>query len=221
MGVAVLLIGKSGNGKSASLRNFKSDIGLINVLEKPLPFKGHIPTIQTDDYEKVKNVIQKSTASSIVIDDAGFLIINMFMRNHSTMGIGNSIFAFYNKLADKYWDLIEFATKETDKNKIIYFIMHEETNEAGEVKPKTIGHLLNEKVCIEGQFSIVLRAIKTNNKYCFCTQSNGLDVAKSPMGMFEELEIDNDLKYVDKKIREYYNIENKENENKNEKGGNK
>lgn len=75
--------------------------------------------------------------------------------------------------------------------------------------PKTIGKLLNDKVNIEGLFSIVLRAKKVDKNYYFFTQATDGDVAKSPIGMFDELYIENDLKVVDDKIREFYGIENK------------
>ena len=66
--------------------------------------------------------------------------------------------------------------------------------------------MLDEKVCVEGLFTIVLRAMKKDGRYIFRTQTDGLDVAKSPIGMFESEEIDNDLKLVDDTIRSYYNI---------------
>ena len=84
--------------------------------------------------------------------------------------------------------------------------MHEEKDDSGEVKPKTIGKLLDEKVCIEGMFTIVLRCIEESGKHLFITQTHGGAVSKSPMGMFDELTIDNDLKIVDQRIREYYEI---------------
>ena len=82
--------------------------------------------------------------------------------------------------------------------------MHEDKNDYGDIKPKTIGKMLDEKVCVEGLFTIALRAAKSNGKYIFYTQQTDLDVSKSPIGMFDDIEIDNDLKVVDKKIREYY-----------------
>ena len=92
-------------------------------------------------------------------------------------------------------------------DKIVYFMMHEDKNDFGDIKPKTIGKLLDEKVCLEGLFTIVLRCMTNGQgQHVFTTQTNGLDVAKSPMGLFDSIEIDNDLKAVDTAIREYYNI---------------
>ena len=215
MAIPVLIIGKSGGGKSTSLRNCvdNEEWNLINVLGKPLPFKGKIPSVATDDYTQVMKCLAGSTAHSIVIDDAGYLITNYFMKNHSSKGAGSAIFSMYNTLADNFWNLVEFIKKLPD-DKIVYIIMHEDTDDYGNVKPKTIGKLLDEKICLEGMFTIVLRCIQENGKHLFVTQADGGAVSKSPMGMFEELEIDNDLLYVDNKIREYYGFYSKESEDK-------
>lgn len=211
MAIPVLIIGKSGCGKSTSLRNCtdNEEWNLINVLGKPLPFKGKVPQVVTDDYSMVMKCIAGSKANSIVIDDAGYLITNYFMRNHSSKGQGNAIFSMYNTLADNFWNLVEFIKKLPDE-KIVYIIMHEDTDDFGNIKPKTIGKLLDEKICLEGMFTIVLRGIQENGKHLFVTQADGGAVSKSPMGMFENLEIDNDLLYVDAKIREYYGLEESE-----------
>ena len=95
-------------------------------------------------------------------------------------------------------------------------IMHEDTNEFGDIRPKTIGKLLDEKVCLEGMFTIVLRALK-GEKYMFVTQSRDGAVSKSPDDMFPDVEIDNDLLLVDNVIREYYGIENPKNKESEEK----
>ena len=192
-----------------------SNWNLVNVLGKPLPFKGKVPQVVTDDYEQVKRCLTSSIAKSLVVDDAGYLITNYFMRNHSSKGQGNAIFSMYNTLADNFWKLVEYI-KHLPEDKIVYIIMHEDTDDFGNVKPKTIGKLLDEKICLEGMFTIVLRCIQENGKHLFVTQAEGGAVSKSPMGMFEELEINNDLLYVDNKIREYYGLEIKESEDKKE-----
>lgn len=206
MGIPVLLIGKSGTGKSASLRNCAGDPhwGLIKAINKPLPFKGNIPSIVTDSYEKIEAALAASKATSMVIDDAGYLITNAFMRNHSSRAAGNAVFTLYNQLADNFWGLMNFISEKLPDDKIVYVIMHEDTNEFGDIKPKTIGKLLDDKVCIEGMFTIVLRAVIDHGEHVFVTQCNEGAVSKSPMGMFETLTIDNDLAMVDKTIREYY-----------------
>ena len=213
MAIPVLIIGKSGGGKSTSLRNCvdNENWNLINVLGKPLPFKGKIPSVATDDYTQVMKCLAGSTAHSIVIDDAGYLITNYFMKNHSSKGAGNAVFSMYNTLADNFWNLIEFV-KKLPEDKIVYIIMHEDIDDFGNVKPKTIGKLLDEKLIVEGMFTIVLRCVYESGKHLFVTQAIDGSVSKSPMGMFEELQIDNDLLYVDNKIREYYGLDTKEGE---------
>lgn len=205
MAIPVLIIGKSGSGKSTSLRNCTNnpEWNMVNVLNKPLPFKGKVPSVATDDYQQVMKCLAGSKAKSIVVDDAGYLITNYFMKNHSTKGAGNQIFTMYNTLADNFWNLIEFI-KKLPEEKIVYIIMHEDVNDFGDVKPKTIGKMLDEKICLEGMFTIVLRCVQENGKHVFITQADGGAVSKSPMGMFETLEIDNDLALVDKAIRDYY-----------------
>lgn len=207
MGVPVLIIGKSGSGKSTSLRNFdEKELALVNVIRKPLPFRKKFEsTINTDDYQKIAQCISKTEKKTIVIDDSGYLITNHFMNKHSSCGGGNGVFNLYNEIGDHFWRLIEFV-KRLPEDKIVYFIMHENIEENGDIKPKTIGKLLDDKVCVEGMFTIALRCITDNNKHYFRTQSNGVDICKTPIGMFEDIEIDNDLKMVDTVIREYYGL---------------
>ena len=208
MATPVLIIGKSGAGKSTSLRNCagNEDWNLIRVLNKPLPFKGKINGWNTDDYQIVMKCLISSKAKNIVIDDAGYLITNMFMQGHASQGSGNAIFTFYNKIGDYFWNLITFIIDKVPEDKIVYIMMHEEQNEFGQIKAKTIGKILDEKVCIEGMFTIVLRCIEESGKHLFVTQSADGAISKSPMGMFEDLTIDNDLLLVEKAIREYYEI---------------
>ena len=209
MAVPVLIIGKSGSGKSASLRNFAETdkINVINVIGKPFPFRGKLKSGSSDDYQQVMKWLIQFPAKAIAIDDAGYLITNMFMRGHSASGGGNAIFSFYNKIGDHFWNLIEFIKTKVPQDKIVYLIMHEDTDDFGNIKPKTIGKILDEKVCIEGMFTIVLRCMTENGKHYFLTQSNGSDVAKTPIGMFEDEKIDNDLAAVDAAIRDYYGMD--------------
>lgn len=205
--IPVLIIGKSGAGKSASLRNLPTKgTVVVNVLGKALPFKSDLKTVQCDDYGKIIASITKGDFERCIIDDAGYLITNMFMLNHAAGGSGNSVFALYNQMADAFWHLIR-AIQTAKGAARVYLMMHEDKSEAGDVKPKTIGKLLDEKVCLEGLFTICLRAMVLNGRHVFRTQSDGFDVAKSPMGMFASEEIDNDLNAVDSAITGYYEIE--------------
>ncbi len=212
MGIPVLIMGKSGTGKSRSMKNCAGkDFGLIKVINKPLPFRGSIPGGVSSDYNRIKQAIRDPRwPKSVVIDDAGYLITGQFMDGHATTGKGNAVFGLYNQLADDFYRLIRCIQDEAPPDRIVYVIMHEETNEYGDIGPKTIGRLLDEKVCLPGMFTIVLRAVK-NERYVFVTQARDGAVSKSPEGMFPDVEIDNDLMMVDDAIREYYGIENPKN----------
>ncbi|KKI51790.1 AAA family ATPase [Christensenella hongkongensis] len=207
MGIPVMILGQSGSGKSASLRNFKEDeVGVVNVLGKPFPFRNKLKTLITTDYQEIIKTVYACKAKSIVIDDAGYLITDQFMKGHSQGGSGNAVFALYNDIGDCFYNFIQFIIRRMPDDKIVYLLMHEEKNDFGDIKPKTIGKLLDEKVCLEGMFTIVLRAYGDGEKHIFLTASNGLDVCKTPIGMFDNREIENDLKAVDDRIREYYEI---------------
>lgn len=208
MATPVLIIGKSGAGKSTSMRNCAGnpDWNLIRVLDKPLPFRGKINGWPTDDYQTVMKCLFQSKAHNIVIDDAGYLITNTFMRGHSATGSGNAQFQFYNQMADNFWNLIMFINNKLPKDKIVYVIMHEQQDDFGNIRPKTIGKLLDDKVTIEGMFTIVLRAVKDSQGYAFMTQSEDMAVSKSPMGMFDSERIDNDLVIVESAIRDFYEL---------------
>lgn len=214
MGLGVLVIGKSGSGKSTSLRNFKKEeIGIINVIGKPLPFENvnDLQTIDTDNYADIKKILEKCKTKSIVIDDAGYLMTNQFMRKHTNVGGGNAVYNLYNDIADNFWRIIYEEIRALDKNKIVYVFMHETKNDFGDISPKTIGKLTDNTVCLEGLFSVVLRAKKVDKNYYFFTQSTENDVAKTPMGMFKDLYIDNDLKVVDDVIRKFYRLNEEDN----------
>jgi adenylate kinase family enzyme len=203
MAEIILIMGKSGTGKTTSLRNFKKEeLGVISVEKPRLPFKTDITPYSTKDYNKIKSALVNGKTNTLVIDDSGYLITDEFMRKANEKG-----YQKFTDLADHFYDLISFVKEQVDKDKIVYLVMHEDENDKTlEIKPKTIGKLLDEKVVIEGRFDIVLRTIKTDEGYFFRTQSNGYDVAKSPMGMFSADMIPNDLKAVDDIIREFYNI---------------
>ena len=213
MAIPVLIIGKSGSGKSASMKRcVGKDFNLVRVLNKPLPFRGKINGWITYDYHIVYKALKSAPAKSVIIDDAGYLITNYFMKNHSTKGKGNDVFGLYNTLGDNFWGLIQYIINEMPADKIVYVIMHEDTDDYGNVKAKTIGKLLDEKICLEGMFTIVLRSVNNLTEHKFITQSDGGAISKSPEGMFEDLEIPNDLLYVDNRIREYYGIQNSKNQ---------
>lgn len=208
MGVSVLIYGRSGAGKSRSLKEFGEDeIFLVNVIGKPLPFPGKFRyTAKTDNYNTIKNGLKKMPSKVAVIDDAGYLLTNTFMRGHSAPKSGSSSFDLYNDIADAFWGLLRFIQDELPEDVIVYLLMHEATSDYGETKLRTIGKLLDEKVCVEGMVSIALRCMVEGDRHFFRTQSSGMDISKSPEGLFDSIEIENDLKFVDTKIREYWNL---------------
>ena len=208
MAVPVLVMGRSGSGKSASLRNAQEPMFVINVNKKPLPFKNNenLKVMNCDEYMKIKSSLKMAYDKGIkvaVIDDAGYLMTGKFMAGHR-QAKGNSQFDLYNEIADNFYSLIKHISDELPEDMIVIVTMHEEMNDMGYSKPKTIGKLLDDKVCIEGMFTIVLHSLKLDGKFVFATNTDGLDVTKSPIGMFETEYIDNDLQLVVNKIREYY-----------------
>ena len=208
MGKPVIIYGKSGSGKSRSLKNFaKDEIFLVNVEGKDLPFRGKFEyTYRSDNYEKIKQQLSKMPLKTAVIDDAGYLLTNMFMSRHSAGAKGNATFELYNDIGDEFWKLIRFIKLSLPEDTIVYLMMHEDVKDSGEVQLKTIGRLLDEKVNIQGMVTIVLRCMSQDGKHFFRTHTDGMDITKAPEDMFESDEIDNDLKFVDQKIREYWEI---------------
>ena len=214
MALPVLIIGRSGSGKTYSLKNFAPDeVGVISVEKGRLPFKSDIKTVRIPKsfgpdvktyaqlnaakYSWIQNIIAGSEVKSVVIDDSQYLLVNELFDRAAEKGYDK-----FTSMAANFRNLIHFINELEDEDKIVYFLHHSELDSDGREKVKTIGKMLDEKLTVEGCFDIVL--------YCqdhrFFTQSNGQSTAKSPEGMFE-LEIPNDLKAVDMAIREYYGME--------------
>lgn len=201
MAIPVLILGESGTGKSASLRNFEpNDLKVINVANKPLPFKNKFESISTDDYRTIIKELKLNKKKVIVIDDAQYLMANEFMRRATERG-----FDKFTEIAQNFWTLVN-TVKDLPADQVVYFLAHIERDANGNEKIKTIGKLLDEKITVEGMFTIVLKTNVTDGVYSFITQNSGHDTVKSPIGMFLAIVIDNDLKYVDEKIRNYYEI---------------
>lgn len=203
MGECVIIYGKSGTGKSRSLKNFADDeIFLVNTINKRLPFPGKFKyTITGANMDTIERGLKTMPCKTAVIDDFGYQQTLRFMEGH---GKGDQ-FKMYNTIADQTFNVIQII-KSLPEDVIVYLIMHEETNDLGDVKLKTIGKLLDQKVCLEGMVTVCLRAMKTGtDRYFFRTQSDGSDISKSPEGMFD-LEIENDLKMINDRIREYWSL---------------
>ncbi|AGX43985.1 hypothetical protein [Clostridium saccharobutylicum] len=205
MGLPVLIMGESGAGKSASLREFEIDqVGIFNIAGKPLPFRKKLNRYNNVNYDRILKSLKTPKLKCYVIDDSQYLMaFEMFDRAKETG---------YNKFTDmalNFRNLIQFIITGTPDDVIVYFLHHIETTPEGKIKAKTVGKMLDEKLTLEGLFSIVLLCKTDGERHYFETQSDGYTTCKSPMEMFEK-EIDNDLKMVDKTIREYYEFESED-----------
>lgn len=203
MGQLVYILGRSGTGKSYSMRNFgKDELVVINVQGKILPFKGagRIAMVNCDDSSRIVTYINSYAKQfkRIVVDDFQYVMANEFMRRAMERGYDK-----FTEIARHAWDIAE-CVRSLPQDVIVYIMCHTDTDAEGTERLKTIGKLLDEKIVLEGMSTIVLKTSVSDGKYCFLTQNNGKDTTKSPAGMFPSYAIDNDLKYVDDKIRSYY-----------------
>ncbi|QEH68189.1 AAA family ATPase [Cellulosilyticum sp. WCF-2] len=201
MGIPVMVMGPSGSGKSTSLRNFEEgEIGILNVASKPLPFRKKLPKVDNASYQKIYKALKAPTLKSYAIDDSQYLMaFGMFDRAKET-GYGK-----FTDIALDFKNLLTYIITDTPADVIVYFLHHTEVDESGRIKAKTSGKMLDNQLTVEGLFSIVLLAQTDGSNYKFITQSDGYTTAKSPLEMFDK-EIDNDLKLVDKTIREYWEL---------------
>ena len=217
--IPVLVMGRSGSGKTYSIKNFsKDEVGVISVEKGRLPFKSDIKvakipnsfdgvkdyaTLHRAKYAWLFGAIRSAEYKSIVIDDSQYLLANELFDRSAEKGYDK-----FTQMAANFRGLIHSINESDIEDKIVYFLHHTEVDTDGREKVKTIGKMLDEKLTVEGCFDIVI--------YCqdhkFYTQSNGQSTAKTPEEMFE-LEIPNDLKAVDVAIREYYGM-NKEDKQK-------
>lgn len=206
MAQIVLVLGQSGTGKSASLRNFdKDEVLVINCAGKVLPFKNKFESVKpayTNMYRDIVAAMDATKKKVIVVDDAQYIMSFQYMRRIQEKG-----WEKWNDIQGDFFNVIKHA-EELPEDTIVYFLSHIERNDDGYEKIKTMGKMLDEKITIEGMFTIVLKTYVKDGTYNFLTQNSGLDTVKSPIGMFETYAIDNDLKYVDTKIRNYYEIGN-------------
>lgn len=208
MGIPVMILGESGSGKSTSFRNLDTKkVMLFKITNKPLPFKskkwGKGVSVVTHDWQRLVQGILKAPSLNkeiVLIDDFQYLMAEEYINRANEKS-----FQKFNDIAIHAREVIR-AAQEVNNHVRVYMTWHVQTDEQGITKAKTIGKMLDEKICIEGLFTIVLKALKRDGQYYFSTQSNGFDVCKSPMGLFDSDLIENDLKIVDQKICDYYEI---------------
>lgn len=200
MGVCVLVLGASGSGKSTSLRNFEpGEVGVLNVLGKPLPFRKRLDTTDHPDYRMCRACITSGRRRAWVVDDAGYL-----MANENFARVNESGYGKFTDMAHNFQQLVQDATM-APPDTITYLFMHAEADAMGREKPKTVGRMLDEKYCIEGACPIVLDCRVVDGRHVFVAKNDGTNLAKAPMDMLPD-EMDNDLKAVDAKIREYWGM---------------
>ena len=201
MGIPVLIMGESGSGKSSSLRKFKpEEVAIFNVAGKPFPFRNNFTALTVEDPKTIMNILRKNVMNCYVIDDSQYLMAFKLIGKINETGYGK-----YTEIAKDFRELVNVIVKETSKDTLVYFLHHSEKSDDGHTKAKTSGKMIDSWLTFEGLFSIVLMAVANDKKHLFITQSDGSNTCKSPMEMFEP-EIDNDLKFVDSTIREYYGL---------------
>lgn len=202
MGIPILILGDSGSGKSTSMRNFETEeIAIFNIASKPLPFKNPLPKADGADYQTIIKGLSKCSRKAYVIDDSQYLMAFEGFEHAQEKG-----YEKFTRLALNFYNLILFVIKKTPSDVLVYFLHHTSTTEDGKIKAKTMGKMLDNQLTLEGLFSIVLLCKTDGNRHYFETQSDGKNTVKSPLGMFDNREIDNDLKTVDTTIRQYWQL---------------
>ena len=209
----VVILGESGTGKSTSIRNLNpKETFIINVLNKPLPFKGHKKSynsenknyFESDKYTEIMSYLKaindrRPEIKNIIIDDFSFLMNNEFMRRCREKS--------FDKFTDMGFNM--FSIMESCKNLrddlCCFIFCHTEKDHSGIIKPRTVGRMTADYVGITERVSIVFHTQVIDGQYKFLTQFNGTCMAKTPMGMFEELLIDNDLQEIIPIINDYDN----------------
>ena len=201
MAVKVLIVGESGAGKSASLRNFdEKEVAIFNVSEKPMPFRKKLPMMMTSNMKTIAQAIRQNDRNCYVVDDAGLAMAFYLFGKVSETGYGK-----FTEVAKQFYDMVQ-AVDDCSDDTIVYFTMHcDRSDDGNKIKAKTAGKMIDSQLTLESLFSIVLYCVTDGKRHYFITQSDGVTTAKSPMEMFP-LEMDNDLKQVDTAIREYYGL---------------
>lgn len=216
----ILIIGESGSGKSTSIRNLNpEETFIINVLDKPLPFKGYKQKyvkankenpngnyVASDNFESIVKVIQgvnntRPEIKTLIIDDWQYTMCNEFMRRASEKG-----YERFTDIAKHAWSIVKELTACRD-DLDCFVLTHSDIDAYGKSRPKTIGKMLDDKISIEGMFTICLHTIVIDSQYRFLTQGDASHIAKSPLGMFEDKYIHNDLALVKEAMKHYYNEE--------------
>ena len=226
MAQSVLIIADSGTGKSTSIKSLNpKETFIINIANKPLPFKGWKKNYSNISKDNPKgNMTSASSAPGIIkamqhVNDKMLEIKTLVVDDWQYM----SSFEYFDRANEKGYDkftsiaanLAQVAKmpKDMREDLTIFFLTHSEestdVNGHRKVKAKTVGKMIDNALTLEGLFSIVLfgkiRKTEDGLEYGFDTQNNGENTCKSPMGMFEESFINNDLQFVKDCIIKYEN----------------
>ena len=212
MSIATLILGNSGSGKSTSLRNLDPERTLlIQCIKKPLPFrssgwktrltlKSEGNVIQTSEPDIIEKILLTAPHDIVVVDDYQAVMVNELMNRSTEKG--------YEKFTDigKHAYNVFQAAGSRPENRRVYILAHTQTDDFGQVRMKTVGKMVDQTLVPEGYFTIVLRTEIINGQYLFATQTNGQDCCKSPIDMFADRHIPNDLAAVDAAVCAFYGI---------------
>lgn len=224
------IVGESGSGKSTSIRNLDpKETFIINVARKALPFKGYkknyIPitlnqeekryvgnlynTSSVDQISKILKIIDKAMPhiKYVLIDDSQYLMSFEAMDRAQEKS-----YEKFTQIAQHFYSILKDAMDMRDDLKVFILTHSENTGDAlnPSLKIKTVGKMIDNMITIEGLFTYVLFTARIkddegNIQYKFVTQSDGTTTAKTPMGCFDSMYIDNDLKFVFDSIDKYNN----------------
>ena len=209
MGMPVLCLGKSGSGKTSAIRNLDPKHTVICQVEKQrLPFRQKFPMIlKPATYINIMALFKEIAdgkrpgVKTIVIDDSQFLIVNEFFDRATEKGYDK-----FTSIALNFRNLIHWVNVWLPNDVAVYFLHHTQIDEYGNIKAKTVGKLLDEKLTVEGCFDVVLMTERNQDGYWFRTHGTETDPVKTPLDMFEDDLIPNDLLIVDNAIRTYYEM---------------
>jgi len=211
MAQIVLVLSASGTGKSSSLRNLKKEEAAVILCSgKDLPFKHDLPTMVPKTYIDIFNAIDKSEKPIVVIDDVNYMMSFEEMNRATEKG-----FEKFTQMATNMFQLFKhIIDKKSDQ--VFYVFGHKADDDDGQVRLKTTGKMLSEKIVLEGLVDIVLTGEITDGQFQFRVRTDGTGV-KSPLGMFKEPVVENDLRIVDDAVRDFYDIKPKASKGKKEK----
>jgi hypothetical protein len=215
MATTVLVLGEVGTGKTTSLRNLDpNETFIISVLNKPLPFRGGSKKYEqkedgnyfsTDNRSTIINILKKINSDrknikNIIIDDFQYIMCNEFMRRAHEKG-----YEKFTQIGQMGWEVI--YTIPSLRNDLTCFVLtHSEMREDGVHGIKTIGKLAKEKGDLDGMAPIIFHSLIIEGEYKFLTNHDGVHVARTPLEMFKDKYIDNDLSKIKKVISEYYDF---------------